>query len=378
MESLVRGESSGESLESKIENIIESGKDLDQRQKIAFLGISFYQEFGKDKTEEILSESGAIHRRSVEELKKEGFSQDDFDWKERCKQKRKEIASRVNDMGALEFVKDIYVGADDPEPPNPKNVAGVFTYSYPNKDEDYIEVHLNKGVIPAESAGSHLQSSLELLCKKFVENKNIPEKVSGESWLMGIPAIRERLGFDIEFEKEFDLEKYDGIALWGQFVDSRGYFKQKEIEYLFENKEPRYKLTRASISISDLFHKYAPQYIGRELDSINDNKSYLEDQRMHEDLEKIKVFFKKPFTDESYQEMWSLIQKEPVWVMMLEKEEKKILGFFEGAKSKGVSFVEFAESLPKEDVEFFDTLFNKTKKEYLDSLVETKKVVIEQ
>ena len=87
------------------------------------------------------------------------------------------------------------------------------------------------------------------------------DNVYASSWLMDVPAVLYKTGFEVIRKKPFTAEVTDiskitnfpfGIELWGQFIDDNGNFKKKELLYLFEKGVPRYKQTEVKISLEKL------------------------------------------------------------------------------------------------------------------------------
>lgn len=98
------------------------------------------------------------------------------------------------------------------------------------------------------------QNSLEKLALKIVDEYPETKAVVGESWLMDTP-IAKRIGFTIYNR---DLEFSNG-PFWGQFIDSNGQIKNKEISKFLETGKSPYRIAAGAIKVEDFLRKYLPQ-----------------------------------------------------------------------------------------------------------------------
>ena len=127
---------------------------------------------------------------------------------------------------------------------------------------DGKSIHVNKEKKENNSQLT-LEASFSLLAEYLSKLEIVPSRILAKSWLMGNEALRKRIGF--EKIKKYDFDPvFQRSELWGQFVDDDGNIKRKELEYLFKNNEPHYKLTKAEISFENFMQKYGNQFLDRE------------------------------------------------------------------------------------------------------------------
>ena len=102
----------------------------------------------------------------------------------------------------------------------------------------------------------YLNDSLKKLALKIVDEHPETKAVTGHSWLMSTP-IAERIGFVI-YEKNSSSDRAGG-NFWGQFMDSNGQLKTKEILKFLETGEPTYRVATGAIMVEDFLRRYLPE-----------------------------------------------------------------------------------------------------------------------
>lgn len=267
-----------------------------------------------------------------------------------------------------------------------KQNFGIIEFYEDNKDN---HIHLGKENIKnGEKIG--IQESFSLFCDYLAQQEILPEKISGRSWLLANPYLRERMAF--EKEKEYidnllDPEKtHFGLELWGQIIDENNQIKKKELEYLYKNNAFRYPVTEASIPIQKLFEKFGKNLLRKEYkyESL-DNYKY-EKEIMWRKEQALREYLQNNFAVEGLDGFLDFISDSAMWNDFLKtelgKEFTMTLALMEQKiEQENITLAEVFQKYGKDYAEILENTrdyLNTKEEEYLEQFKETKTFSIEE
>jgi hypothetical protein len=385
MEGIRKTEKKPEDVDLIVQDILEKEKHLDdENQKINLLIISFYKKLGNDKLKDLLHDDPYVFRYARRKLAKMGIPETDENYDEKLKIEKQNVLDSFNSNNIVPFIKEVYPTdseADNEESVPANDIVGILKYNFDSRKDGgkNVEIHLRRKDFSDGADGFQFQKSLSLLCDELVKMKRIPKGLIAKSWLMGVDAVRNRAGFEKISETTFNPDIYENMSLWGQFLDSKGNLKEKEITYLFEHNIPRYNATEAGINIAGFFKKYGNQYIGKELETVNMEKLDDEEKRIDQLSKEINNYANEILTDDRYRELMNLIAQHPVSQRILNNGPHiNILDYIKQAKQEGVTIMESFSKIDPEDRHILNEQSRKIKEEYIDDFAKShmEKIVI--
>ncbi|GEM_PF-3405470 len=183
---------------------------------------------------------------------------------------------------------------------------------------DGKNIHVNDD---KEKTSISIEQSFSLLAKHLSEQDIVPDVIEAHSWLMGNDAIRNRIGFE-QIEEGVDFNPLAGPEVYGQFVDEKGNLKQKELHYLFQHNEPRYRVTHAQMKVEDFMRRYGKDYIGRNF-IIEHDYNHEQEKIMMRDSEKVDDYFRDFNVENWVDNFYTLIKSLPSYQSIAESDELK-------------------------------------------------------
>ena len=247
--------------------------------------------------------------------------------------------------------------------------SGILSF-----DGRYIHINKDENV---ETENYSIEQSLSLLAEHLSNQDLVPDYIGASSWLMGNEVIRKKMGFEKKKEIEFDPNR--GSDVWGQFVDDKGNIKKKELQYLFENNEPRYKLTKAEISFKDFMQKYGNQFLDRDFTVEYDFREEQEG-KLEQNQRIIDNYFKNFDKANWFQGFYEIACDLPLWRSLLETEKGKI--FFDRIAKLEKESIDLDQLKPrvdqiKNDLDF-DDFQQEQREKFLVSRNKREKIYLEK
>ncbi len=276
--------------EKNVSFFLESEKHFTEwKAKIDFVALSHYLDTTSFTIEDFL-ESRRFQEFILLELGLESLEDND----EAIKKAKEELLTLYKEKGVLGFSTYLFEELRKRYKRERKSENPVFgKIEYEN---GYI--HFNE-----QEKEVTLQESFAQLCDFLIQQKILPKEIRAESWLMDVDALRERIHFHkdekvVLLSKQTELAEKNknpdelifGPALWGQILDSRGNYKEKELHYLIENKTLRYGIRDAYIPIKELFDHYGKKYKGREITVRRHTRKEIEDFFQREKMNLVELF----------------------------------------------------------------------------------------